>query len=192
MDKQILIIFKFKSLYEIIKELDNDLNLKIIEVSNELNLEKIKREYKNSLIITKKKLINANQLILDDFPIKITKLLEKVNIEFLKVKFNEKSRKNIGKYIMDLNSRHLIKDDKKLKLTEKEVTIIFYLYESNMPVKIDELQKNVWGFNSKLETHTVETHVYRLRKKILNNFKDSEFIVSEKNGYKIKQKKSYS
>ena len=186
MDKQILIIFKFKSLYEIIKELDNDLNLKIIEVSNELNLEKIKREYKNSLIITKKKLINANQLILDDFPIKITKLLEKVNIEFLKVKFNEKSRKNIGKYIMDLNSRHLIKDDKKLKLTEKEVTIIFYLYESNMPVKIDELQKNVWGFNSKLETHTVETHVYRLRKKILNNFKDSEFIVSEKNGYKIK------
>ena len=177
MDKQILIIFKFKSLYEIIKELDNDLNLKIIEVSNELNLEKIKREYKNSLIITKKKLINANQLILDDFPIKITKLLEKVNIEFLKVKFNEKSRKNIGK---------------KLKLTEKEVTIIFYLYESNMPVKIDELQKNVWGFNSKLETHTVETHVYRLRKKILNNFKDSEFIVSEKNGYKIKQKKSYS
>ena len=93
MDKQILIIFKFKSLYEIIKELDNDLNLKIIDVSNELNLEKIKREYKNSLIITKKKLINANHLILSDFPIKITKLLEKVNIEFLKVKFNEKSRK---------------------------------------------------------------------------------------------------
>jgi DNA-binding response OmpR family regulator len=87
---------------------------------------------------------------------------------------------------MDLNSKHLINNDKKLKLTEKEVTIISYLYESNMPVKIDELQKNVWGFNSNLDTHTVETHVYRLRKKILNSFKDSEFIVSEKNGYKIK------
>ena len=186
MDKQILIIFRFKSLYEIIKELDNDLNLKIIEVSTEINLKQIKRDYKNSLIITQKKLTNVNQLILDKFPIKITKFLEKVNIEFLKVKFNEKSKKKLGKYIMDLNSRHLIQDDKKLKLTEKEVTIISYLYESNMPVKIDELQKNVWGFNSKLDTHTVETHVYRLRKKILNNFKDNKFILSEKNGYKIK------
>ena len=88
MDKQILIIFKFKSLYEIIKELDNDLNLKIIEVSTESILEQKRREFKNSLIITQKKLINVNQLILDDFPIKITKFLEIVNIEFLKVKVN--------------------------------------------------------------------------------------------------------
>ena len=186
MDKQILIIFKFKSLYEIIKELDNDLNLKIIEVSTESILEQKRREFKNSLIITQKKLINVNQLILDDFPIKITKFLEKVNIEFLKVKFNEKSKINIGNYIMDLNSRYFIKNNKKLKLTEKEATIISYLFESNLPVKIEELQKNVWGFNSKLDTHTVETHIYRLRKKILNYFKDNEFIVSERDGYKIK------
>ncbi len=186
MDKQILIIFKFKSLYEIIKELDNDLNLKIIEVSNESTLEQKIREFKNSLVITKTKLINVNQLILDDFPIKITKFLEKVNVEFLKVKFNEKSKINIGRYIMDLNSRYFIQNNKKLKLTEKEAAIISYLFESNLPVKIEELQKNVWGFNSKLDTHTVETHVYRLRKKILNYFGDSEFIVSERDGYKIK------
>tara|TARA_Y100000591_G_C21643620_1_gene599191 strand:- start:202 stop:762 length:561 start_codon:yes stop_codon:yes gene_type:complete len=186
MDKQILIIFKFKSLYEIIKELDNDLNLKIIQVSNETILEQKRREFKNSLIITQKKLIYINHLILDDFPIKITKFLEKVNVEFLKLKFIEKSKKKIGRYIMDLNSRYLIQNNKKLKLTEKEATIISYLFESNLPVKIEELQKNVWGFNSKLDTHTVETHVYRLRKKILNNFQDSKFIVSEKNGYKIK------
>ena len=72
-----------------------------------------------------------------------------------------------------------------LKLTEKEANIIIYLYKSNLPVKINLLQKEVWGFKSKLETHTVETHIYRLRKKILQMFKDGDFIISKKNGYKI-------
>ena len=58
--------------------------------------------------------------------------------------------------------------------------------KANKPVNIEELQKNVWSYQSDIETHTVETHIYRLRKKILNTFKDSEFIISKKNGYQIK------
>ena len=73
----------------------------------------------------------------------------------------------------------LIKN-KKLKLTEKEINTITYLSKSNKPVSIDELQEKVWSYQSDIETHTVETHIYRLRKKILNTFNDNEFIISKK------------
>ena len=186
MDKQILIIFKFKSLFKIMKELDQELNFDVIEVSKETDLNSEAKKLNNFLIITQKVLIDkSNQLILNKLPIKITNLLEKINIEFLKFQFNEKSKIDVGKYKIDLNSRHLISNDKKLKLTEKEANIITYLYKSNLPVKINQLQKEVWGFKSKLESHTVETHIYRLRKKILEIFKDNDFIISKKNGYKI-------
>ena len=74
----------------------------------------------------------------------------------------------------------------KLKLTEKEINTITYLLKKNEPISINELQKNVWSYQSDIETHTVETHIYRLRKKISITFNDNEFIVSKKNGYQIK------
>ena len=186
MNKQILIIFKFKPLFEIIKEIEGELNIDVIEVSKEIDLINKIKKFNNSLIITQKALTDkSNQLILNQLPIKITKLVEKINIEFLKLQFNEKSKIDIGKYKIDLNSRYLILNNQNLKLTEKEANIITYLYKSDLPVKISQLQKEVWGFKSKLETHTVETHIYRLRKKILEIFKDNDFIVSKKNGYKI-------
>ena len=80
----------------------------------------------------------------------------------------------------------MILESKSLQLTEKEVKIISFLNDSDFPISINKLQSEVWGYKSKLETHTVETHVYRLRKKIEKKFKDNSFIVSLKNGYKIK------
>jgi DNA-binding response OmpR family regulator len=80
----------------------------------------------------------------------------------------------------------MLKNNTKLKLTEKEINTINYLSKSNRPVSIDELQAKVWSYQSDIETHTVETHIYRLRKKILNSFNDKEFIISKKNGYQIK------
>ena len=77
-------------------------------------------------------------------------------------------------------------NDRKLKLTEKEINTITYLSKSNKPINIDELLEKVWSYQSNIETHTVETHIYRLRKKILNTFNDNEFIISKKNGYQIK------
>ena len=70
-------------------------------------------------------------------------------------------------------------------MTEKEINTIIFLSKSNKPVSVDELQKKVWSYQSDIETHTVETHIYRLRKKILNTFNDNEFIISKKNGYQI-------
>jgi DNA-binding response OmpR family regulator len=92
----------------------------------------------------------------------------------------------VNNYNINLNSREMLINDTKLKLTEKEINTITYLSKSKKPVSIDELQAEVWSYQSDIETHTVETHIYRLRKKILNTFNDKEFIISKKNGYQIK------
>jgi len=186
MNNQNLIIFNFKSLYLILKELEEHLNFKIVESPNVKNLNDKIENSKNYLIILQKKINNIdNQFVLNNFPIKISKLIEKINIQSLKLQFNEKSEFKISKYKIDLNSRELIGKNDKLKLTEKEANIIVYLSRSSESVSVDQLQFDVWGYRSKLETHTVETHIYRLRKKILKKFNDNNFILSHKNGYKI-------
>ena len=72
-------------------------------------------------------------------------------------------------------------------LTEKEIQIILFLNNENKEQTISDLQKNVWGHSSKLDTHTVETHIYRLRKKINDCFDDEKFIINFNNGYKIQK-----
>ena len=187
MNNQNLIIFNFKSLYVILKELEVNLNFEIIESLNIKNLDDKIKNSKNYLVITKNKLNNiSNQLILDNVPIAISKLIEKINIQFLKLQFNSQSSVKVNNYIINLNSREMLINGTKLKLTEKEINTIIYLSKSNKPVGINELQKKVWSYQSNMETHTVETHIYRLRKKILSTFNDDKFIVSKKNGYQIK------
>jgi DNA-binding response OmpR family regulator len=184
---QILIIYKFNLLYHILEELRLDLNLKIAFADSENSLNDKVINLNNYLIISDKKHQNfENQLVLENTPIDIFKLIEQINIEFLKLQFNSQSHVKVGNYTIDLNSREIIIYDVKLKLTEKEINTITYLSKLNKPVSISELQKKVWSYQSDIETHTVETHIYRLRKKILNTFNDNEFIISKKNGYQIK------
>ena len=130
---------------------------------------------------------NTNKLIFNDFPIKISNLIEKINIEFLK-KFNKQSHIQVGNYFIDINSRILMKNNDKLDVTEKEINTIIYL-KKDKPITIKELQESVWSYQSKLETHTVETHIYRLRKKIKEKFNFKNFIIITKHGYQINQKK---
>ena len=75
-----------------------------------------------------------------------------------------------------------------MNLTERESNILIFLNKIKKPVKISQLQTEVWGHNLKLETHTVETHIYRLRAKIKKNFNDNNFILSSKLGYTISKK----
>ena len=187
MSMQNLIIYKFNLLYDILEELSLDLNFNISLIEDENSLNQKTKNYNNYLVVSKKKYSNiSNQFVLENKPIKIIKLIEKINIEFLRIKFNSQSHVKVKKYTIDLNSREMLNQDIKLKLTEKEINTITYLSNSNQPVGIDELQKMVWSYQYDIETHTVETHIYRLRKKILNTFNDNEFIVSKKNGYQIK------
>ncbi len=184
---QNLIIYKFTYLYNILEELSVDLNFKIITADNENSLKDKVKNLDNYLVISNKKYPDiVSQFVLENTPIKIFKLIEKINIEFLKLQFNSQSEVKINNYTIDLNSREMQINNSKIKLTEKEINTITYLSNSNKPVSIDELQKNVWSYQSDIETHTVETHIYRLRKKILNTFNDKDFIISKKNGYQIK------
>ena len=186
MSSQSLIIYKFSSLYHIFEELSLDLNFKIIYLDAENLLNDKIKSLDNYLIISNKKNLNlSNQIYLDNKPINISKLVEKINIEFLKLHFNNQSHVKINDYTIDLNSREMSINNNKLKLTEKEIKTIIYLIKKNESVSINELQKNVWSYQSDIETHTVETHIYRLRKKISITFNDNEFIVSKKNGYQI-------
>jgi len=181
-----LIIYDFKELFKILYEIKKELNYEIIEISaeNPLNISLNKKN--DHLVIVKKLVKNLNnQILIATLPIKLSKLIEKLNIEFLKRNFHSQSELKIQKYNLNINSRELIFKEKKIKLTEKESNIILYISNSIKPVSIQDLQLNVWGYHSDLETHTVETHVYRLRKKILATFDDNDFIKSKKNGYQI-------
>ena len=187
MSTQNLIIYKFISLYHILEELGLDLKFKTIFVDSEKSLKDKVKNLSNYLIISNKKYLDLeNQFVIENTPIKIFKLVEKINIEFLRLQFNSQSQVRVNNYTINLNSREMLMNDIRLKLTEKEINTISYLSKANKPVSIDELQKKVWSYQSDIETHTVETHIYRLRKKILNTFNDKEFIISKKNGYQIK------
>ena len=187
MSSQNLIIYKFTQLYHILEELGSDLNFKITYADSESKLNDTIKNFNNYLIISNKKYLDiGNQFILDNTPINIFSLIEKINIEFLKIQFNSQSEFKVNNYTIDLNSREMKKNNNKLKLTEKEINTITYLSKSNKPVSIEELQEKVWSYQSDIETHTVETHIYRLRKKIFNLFDDNKFIISKKDGYQIK------
>ena len=183
-----LVIYEFEELYKILVEIKKDINLNF-EKANKQQLPNLNSK-SNYLIFTKKEIPGVvNQIVFNNFPVPIFKLLEKINIEFIKKKFHEQSDIMIGKYNFNLNSREMSFKENKLKLTEKEINSIVYLFKIGKEVKIQELQSLVWGYQSQLETHTVETHIYRLRKKILTVFNDANFIVSKKNGYEIKKEK---
>tara|TARA_A100000164_G_C21691231_1_gene669037 strand:- start:101 stop:655 length:555 start_codon:yes stop_codon:yes gene_type:complete len=184
MNFQTLVIYDFKILYEILREIDDHFNFNLINIKkiSELNFNK----NDNYLIISNRKNNSLkNLIVIEHFPINIAKLIESINIKFLKRKYSQQSEINLGIYKLDLNSRKIFNKINSLELTEREANIVIFLYNSNKPVKITKLQTEVWGHNSKLETHTVETHIYRLRKKINDIFNDNNFIKSSKLGYTI-------
>ena len=185
MNSRILIIYEYQILYQVLNEISEDLNFKIIKSSNK-NFKELKFDPKNNyLIISEKKIEGVkNSLILDSPPIKFEKLIEMINIKFLKNKFLDQSYIKIGKYNLDLNSRKISLGDKNLNLTERETNLIIYIKDKKN-VTVKELQKMVWDFSSDLDTHTVETHIYRLRKKMRETFGNENFIINTSNGYSI-------
>ena len=119
------------------------------------------------------------------FPIKVSNLIYQLNARLIQQNYSAQSNININKYILDINSRILRKSENVLKLTEREIDIIIFLKNENKPVKVNILQKKVWKYGEDLETHTVETHIYRLRKKMKDTFGEENFIFNNSNGYSI-------
>ena len=185
MISRILIIYEYQILYQILNEISESLNFEITQ-SNSKDLKELKYDSKNNYLIVSKKKIEGikNSLILENLPIKFEKFIEIINIKFLKNKFLDQSNIKIGEYDLDLNSRKISLGDKSLNLTERETNLIIFIKdEKNVTIK--ELQKMVWDYSPDLETHTVETHIYRLRKKMKETFGDESFILNTSNGYSI-------
>ena len=194
MIKQNIFIINYNSLYEILNEIKDNLSFNVENyVSEDDLIENSSLDIKNSLIISRsknkllsdKKIDNKNFLDISLFPISLNKLIELINIQLIKLKFNHQSKFNIKNYELNLNSKFISKSDLSLKLTEKEIEIILYLNETKTKHDVADLQKNIWGYSADMETHTVETHIYRLRKKISDKFKDENFILSRQNAYFI-------
>jgi hypothetical protein len=194
MIKQNIFIINYNSLYEILNEIKDNLSFNVENyVSEDDLIENSSLDLKNFLIISKskkkllsnKKINDKNFLDLSLFPISLNKLVELINIQLIKLKFNHQSKFIIKNYELNLNSKFISKSDLSLKLTEKEIEIILYLNETKTKHDVADLQKNIWGYSADMETHTVETHIYRLRKKISDKFNDENFILSRQNAYFI-------
>ena len=194
MVKQNIHIINFDVLYRIFYEIKENFNFNILNHNTEedfLNQNNI--NIKNSLIIKdpSKKILNHNidvRMIIKivELPIKLNNLIENINIQLIKQRYNYQSKILVKKYSINLNSRIISNEIKNLKLTEKEIDIILFLYEMKKPQKVNQLQSKIWQYSNELETHTVETHIYRLRKKIKEVFNDDDFIISHEEGYLIK------
>ena len=208
MIKHNIILVECNPLYQILFEIKNNF---LFEIKNFILKDLNKADLTNSIILSKfihkdyllqnknieqKKIIfllkkneNFNKIHNTQYivyPFNIYDLVEKINTELIKQKYNDQSFIKILNYSLDINSRIISNDNGRLKLTEREVDIILFLNDHKKPQKVDILQNQVWKYSSELETHTVETHIYRLRKKIIDKFKDDNFILSDENGYFIK------
>ena len=203
MVKQNINIVSIPILYNILEEIKDNLSFKIDNFSKpddflkflnqhksgnkDFFFKKIKFEVKNIFFLCQKngKIDIDNNYNIFYYPIDIYNLIEKINIQLIKYKYNFQSKISVKNYFLDLNSRIMSTENESLKLTEREMEIILFLNDCKTPQKINDLQNKVWSYSSELETHTVETHIYRLRKKISNSFKDEDFIISTDAGYLI-------
>jgi hypothetical protein len=204
-----LAILNNKNFYDLLNELDFDCIL-VEEInfffknkfSTQLIVriifpENLKQKYNNKfftenvptifLLNDKNFLVNNNLNPLSfhvvlDIPIDLFFLKEIINILIMKYKFFEKSKILINNYQLDSNQKILSKDNKKIKLTEKELNLILGLKKKN-GVNKSELLKSIWNYSSKVETHTFETNLYRLRKKIEKKFNDKNFIYEKGSFY---------
>jgi|TARA_B110000438_G_scaffold277594_1_gene300377 DNA-binding CsgD family transcriptional regulator len=197
--KQTLNIVQFPILHEILIEIKDILKFQLnnyennedfIESFNKKTLDKknftIITNYSNKNFI-KNPIFDEGQIFFFKYlPLRIFDIIDKINVQLIKQKYNFQSNLIIKNYSLDINSRIITNNKVELKLTEREIDVLLFLNQSKTPQSIDNLQTKVWGYSSGLETHTVETHVYRLRKKIKDKFYDENFIVSHDNGYLIR------
>ena len=199
MIKQNINIVNYQTLYNILEEIKTYLPFNIFNYFDEKeflkHLETNEINIKKSLFLVKKKdkffyknlKINKNQIFeIPDLPINLYSLIEKINIQLIKQRYNYQSKVFLKNYVLDINSREIIKANKRLKLTEREIDTILFLGNKIKPQNIKTLLSEVWGYMPGIETHTVETHIYRLRKKIADTFNDNDFILSHDDGYLIK------
>ena len=196
MVNQKLYIINLSNFYDILSELKEHINFDLLKFDNkDIFFDKYKNKsisIGNSILIVPEmeydffvKNINEYHIIKFKPPINILTFMEGLNVKFIKKKYHDQSNVNIKNFFLDINSRVLKKDELSLNLTEREAEMLLFLNNSKKPVNVETLEKEIWEHSSELETHTVETHIYRLRKKIKAEFGTDDLIKSDKDGYTI-------
>ena len=196
MVNQKLYIINLSNFYDILDELKEYIGYEISKFnSKEIFFDKYNSKsisLENSILVVQEKEydffvenIKEDQIIAFKSPVNIFTFVENLNVRFIQKKYQDQSNVNVKDFFLDINSRELKKDKLSLKLTERETDMILYLNNSKKPVNVEKLEKEIWLHSSDLETHTVETHIYRLRKKIKAEFGNDDLIKSDKDGYTI-------
>ena len=196
MVNQKLYIINLSNFYNIISELKEHIEYELQKFENkEIFFDQYKSKsisIENSILVVPEgeynffvKDINEDQIIKCKPPINIFDFIENLNVRFIQKKYQDQSNIIVKDFFLDINSRELKKNKISLKLTERETDMILFLNKSKKPVNVSTLEKEIWQHSSDLETHTVETHIYRLRKKIKAEFGNDELIKSNKDGYTI-------
>ena len=193
MISQSIKIIDFKILHLILDEIKLFLPFTISYHEKNFELNKNENLLKENSVIVVNNNFELNNLKIDkrkvfvvkDSPVSINELINDLNVMLIKQRYDYQAKIVIKDYILDINSRSISKKNEKLQLTEREIDIILFLKEKKIPQKVNQLQEVVWRYSPNLETHTVETHIYRLRKKIKAEFGNDDLIKSNKNGYTI-------
>ena len=186
-------ILFFENLSDYSKNIENNIikNIVVTHLSNFELIEQSNFKIDNPIFYLTRKKNNINvkaklpryEIIYCPFNLK--NFIEKINLAYIKSKFLINSKVKLLDYIINLNTREIISDKKRLKLTEREKDFLLFLKNSKKPQTIRNILESVWRYSKGIETHTVETHVHRLRKKFLDSFNDSNFIKNNKKGYYI-------
>ena len=167
----------------------NHLVIFFIAESNKKYYKKIENNSFPQIVIANSPI--PKNILLSDFveqlniPFRILDLEKKIVLLLAKYKFRKSSLINLCGYTIDKNKRSIKKNNAVLLLTEKEINFLILFTQNNYPLSKNFILKNVWNYSSKSETHTVETHIYRLRKKFLKKFDDNNFIKNNDKGYYI-------
>ena len=135
--------------------------------------------------LTLKKLLLSERNDQLNIPFTILDFKKKVITAIAKYEFKKNSLINLSGYIIDKNERKIKKNNLELQLSEKEINFLILFSESKEAISRSLVLKNVWNYSSESETHTVETHIHRLRKKISEKFGDNAFIKNNSKGYYI-------
>ena len=205
-------IFKNKILLEIIKEIKlfsrfkikyyEDLDLCIKESKNnsqiliiffdkgdQKNYKKLKEVNFPIIIVNKvstpKNIFSEDLVEYTNIPFKIFDLHKKIILLFARYEFKKSSLINLNGYTVDKNERKIKKNKIELQLTEKEINFLILFSENKKPLTRDFFLKTVWNYSAQTDTHTIETHIHRLRKKIFEKFNDNNFIKNNEKGYYI-------
>ncbi len=206
MHKISVLSFGSKNFNISLEELKDHLNFKLTAVDNEINSNLLDRydilfchqdflKNNTSLEILKKTnkikilVCNSEKVKFDMFtdklflPVKLEEINNIIENTIARKKFSTNSSIKVKNYILDKNEKKLLKDKNHILLTEKEIQLLELFLKYNKPLSKNKILDEVWKYSEEADTHTVETHIYRLRKKIKEKFLDEDFILNNKTGY---------